>query len=175
MCAELLSFSCRFICSWLYILWPSCFLCCGFRGTENLSVHSLFYSQNIYSHYRDIYRFYLFLMNVSQNCWYKGKRYSWSCNTCCSKVPGGNQGLCSWKSNYWGGIHLYVQIFQTFQSFSWCSRTTCTNLSFFFKHVNEMVFLGCSCMQTHGVGLLIATEFTNNKSPYELFPAEWGK
>ncbi|KAM3412519.1 hypothetical protein ACQJBY_003933 [Aegilops geniculata] len=28
--------------------------------------------------------------------------------------------------------------------------------------------------ETRGVGLLIATEFTNNKSPYDLFPAEWG-
>ena len=30
-------------------------------------------------------------------------------------------------------------------------------------------------MQTRGVGLLIATEFTDNKSPYGLFPFEWGK
>ncbi|CAD6246621.1 unnamed protein product [Miscanthus lutarioriparius] len=28
--------------------------------------------------------------------------------------------------------------------------------------------------KTRGVGLLIATEFTDNKSPYELFPFEWG-
>uniref|UniRef100_A0A0E0CDU2 4-aminobutyrate--pyruvate transaminase n=1 Tax=Oryza meridionalis TaxID=40149 RepID=A0A0E0CDU2_9ORYZ len=28
--------------------------------------------------------------------------------------------------------------------------------------------------ETRGVGLLIATEFTDNKSPYELFPFEWG-
>ncbi|XP_037442816.1 probable gamma-aminobutyrate transaminase 4 [Triticum dicoccoides] len=28
--------------------------------------------------------------------------------------------------------------------------------------------------ETRGVGLLIATEFTNNKSPYDLFPVEWG-
>ena len=30
-------------------------------------------------------------------------------------------------------------------------------------------------MQTRGVGLLIATEFTDNKSPNESFPFEWGK
>uniref|UniRef100_A0A3B6RME4 Uncharacterized protein n=2 Tax=Triticum aestivum TaxID=4565 RepID=A0A3B6RME4_WHEAT len=28
--------------------------------------------------------------------------------------------------------------------------------------------------ETRGVGLLIATEFTDNKSPYDLFPFEWG-
>lgn len=43
-----------------------------------------------------------------------------------------------------------------------------------FEHINSIAYV-CSCTQTRGVGLLIATEFTDNKSPYELFPFEWGK
>ena len=30
-------------------------------------------------------------------------------------------------------------------------------------------------LQIRGLGMIMGTEFTNNKSPTDLFPAEWGK
>jgi hypothetical protein len=37
------------------------------------------------------------------------------------------------------------------------------------------VFLSSNALQIRGLGMILGTEFTDNKSPNDPFPVEWGK
>lgn len=57
-----------------------------------------------------------------------------------------------------------------------CSFKYCYFLVFKWMYVMKIDFAPTDLiMQIRGTGLILGTEFTDNKSPNQLFPTEWGK
>ena len=66
------------------------------------------------------------------------------------------------QSNYWGGVYLYFRIVKPTQS----------SEAPFLVQIHDY---SAPIPQIRDLGMITGTEFTNNKSPTDLFPAEWGK
>ena len=66
------------------------------------------------------------------------------------------------QSNYLGGVYLYFRIVKPTQSLE----------ASFLVQIHDY---SAPLPQIRGLGMIMGTEFTNNKSPTDIFPAEWGK